>query len=122
MDLAVCYRPSLGAHGAGGDWYDLFPRSDGGLVVVIGDVAGHGDDAVAAAAALRSVIAEQVRTGAPLHGVFTTATTILGDDPAPCFATAVMLHVDRPRWRLGYLSAGHPCAIIRRPDGTVDSL
>jgi len=88
---------------------------------VIGDAAGHGDDAVAAAVAMRSIISGQVRRAAPLQGVFATATAIVGDR-APYFATAVMLHVDRPRWRLGYLSAGHPCALVRRPGGTVDCL
>jgi len=121
VDLPVCYRPSSGARGSGGDWYDIFPPNDGGLVVVIGDVAGHGNGAVAAAAAMRTIIRGQLRKRAPLHGVFATVTAIVGDR-APYFATAVMLHVDRPRWRLGYLSAGHPCALVRRPGGTVDSL
>ena len=61
------------------------------MVVVIGDAAGHGDDAVAAAVAMRSIISGQVRRAAPLQGVFATATAIVGDR-APYFATAVMLH------------------------------
>jgi serine phosphatase RsbU (regulator of sigma subunit) len=75
---------------------------------------------VAAACEIRGIIADLVRSGTPLHSVFATATKTVGDRVP--FAAALLLHVDRPRWRLGYLSAGHPCALIRRPDGPVESL
>jgi len=49
IDVAVRYRPVGEGHLVGGDWYDalLLPSRD--VLLVVGDVAGHGIDAVVAA-------------------------------------------------------------------------
>ena len=41
-DFALHYEPQ---QAIGGDFYDVIPRQDGRLLVVIGDVAGHGPEA-----------------------------------------------------------------------------
>ncbi|MGY1782359.1 PP2C family protein-serine/threonine phosphatase [Geodermatophilus sp. SYSU D01036] len=56
LEVAVRYRPAVSQHLVGGDWYDAFPRPDGTTVLVIGDVAGHGVEAAAAMAQLRSAV------------------------------------------------------------------
>jgi len=52
LELAAAYLPARDA-AMGGDWYDAFPV-DGGVCLVIGDVAGHGLKAAAVMAQLRN--------------------------------------------------------------------
>ena len=54
-------RPATGPAGpsateVGGDWYDAVPVADGGLLLVMGDVAGRGVGAAAMMGQLRSAI------------------------------------------------------------------
>ena len=45
VELAAVYRPADVIVDVGGDWYDAFTVDDGPLVLVVGDVAGHGIEA-----------------------------------------------------------------------------
>jgi hypothetical protein len=121
LDIAVHYEPASGAVGIGGDWYDTIALDDGSLVVVVGDVTGHGVEAVAAMAQLQHLIAGLIRTDTPLDRVFAQANAMLAEVDA-IYATAQLIHVDH-RWRrVGYLSAGHPPALLRLPNGEVTTL
>ena len=121
LDIAVRYLPGNDALGMGGDWYDTVARPDGTLVLVMGDVAGHGVEALATMAQLRYLISGLVQTGTPLHRVFPELNRMLARDDG-VYATAQMLHLDPVHQRLSYLSAGHPWALLRRPTGDVEVL
>jgi phosphoserine phosphatase RsbU/P len=54
-DIATRYVPSAEL-GVGGDWYDVFPLTEGRVGVVIGDVAGHGLPAAVVMGRLRSAL------------------------------------------------------------------
>ena len=54
LSLAAVYLPARDAP-MGGDWYDAFPV-DGGICLVIGDVAGHGVQSAAVMAQLRNAV------------------------------------------------------------------
>jgi GAF domain-containing protein len=121
VDIAARYDPASDIVGIGGDWYDAVALDDGSLVVIVGDVTGHGVEAVTAMAELQSLITGLVRSGTPLGGIFSLASTMLAAG-GPCCATAQLLHVDARQRRLGYLNAGHPWALLRRPDGSIARL
>jgi PAS domain S-box-containing protein len=121
LELAAFYEPAAAAVGMGGDWYDAIPMADGSLVVIMGDVVGHGVEAVASMARLQHLITGLVRTGTPLDQVFERADTMARASDA-IFATSVLLHIDTADRRLGVLSAGHPWPLLRTPDGTVHLL
>ena len=63
IDVAVRYRPVGEGHLVGGDWYDtlLLPSQD--VLVVVGDVAGHGIDAVTGMVAARNSLRALAITG-----------------------------------------------------------
>jgi serine phosphatase RsbU (regulator of sigma subunit) len=105
----------------GGDWYEVIPLDDGSAVVVVGDVIGHGVEAIAAMAQLQYLVAGLLRSDTPLGAVFARTTAMIQAD-SPLYATAQLLHVDPAHSRLGYLNAGHPWALLRRPDGSVERL
>jgi serine phosphatase RsbU (regulator of sigma subunit)/PAS domain-containing protein len=64
IDVAVRYRPVGEGHLVGGDWYDalLLPSQD--VLLVVGDVAGHGIDAVTGMVAARNSLRALAITGA----------------------------------------------------------
>lgn len=118
------YQPAVSGLGIGGDWYEGIVDDRGRLVVVIGDVAGHGVPAAADMAQLRAAISTLVRAGTPLELVFDLATSSLradGDLDSP-IATAAAAVVDVAAGSVHYVSAGHPPLMLRRPDGAVEVL
>jgi serine phosphatase RsbU (regulator of sigma subunit) len=121
LEVATRYLPGKDAVGIGGDWYDTVACSDGSLVVVVGDVAGHGVEAVAAMAQLQYLISGQVRTTTSLSRVFDAVNEMIEGDGG-IYATAQLFHLDPKRHRLGYYNAGHPWALLRHADGRVDRL
>jgi hypothetical protein len=65
VDIAVGYRTADGGRReVSGDWYDVFPMADGDLLLVIGDIAGHGQDAVHAMDRAREALRTLISTGA----------------------------------------------------------
>ncbi|MEU9305375.1 SpoIIE family protein phosphatase [Streptomyces sp. NPDC048269] len=50
------YRPAAGGAGVGGDWFDVIPLPSSRVAFVVGDVVGHGLDATAAMARLRTAV------------------------------------------------------------------
>ena len=73
VDLAARYRPAGDGSLIGGDFYDVLPRADGGVDLVIGDVTGKG----ARAAALTAQVRHTLRTAARYE-----------DSPAGCWTSS----------------------------------
>ena len=121
LDIAVRYRPGQPSAGLGGDWYDTVVNADGDLVVVIGDVAGHGAGAVARMTHLRSLIRAALNCAVPLERVWWSVNHAIEDGPG-LYATAQLFRVDHRGQRLGYSNAGHPWALIRPVNGPVRRL
>jgi serine phosphatase RsbU (regulator of sigma subunit)/PAS domain-containing protein len=63
MDLAVRYRPVGEGQLVGGDWYDTLLLPSGDVLLVVGDVAGHGIDAVTGMVAARNSLRGLAITG-----------------------------------------------------------
>jgi Stage II sporulation protein E (SpoIIE) len=63
LDIAVRYRPA-GTDRVAGDWYDVMPMPGGDLLVVVGDIAGHGVSAVTAMVGARKALRGLADTGA----------------------------------------------------------
>jgi PAS domain S-box-containing protein len=65
IDLAARYVPGLGGREVGGDFYLVHRLEDGRLLLVIGDVMGHGTQAAARMGQLRAVLAAYAYDGDP---------------------------------------------------------
>jgi PAS domain-containing protein len=63
VEVAVRYRPAEPGHLVAGDWYDavLMPGKD--LLLVVGDITGHGIDAVTGMVAARNALRGLAATG-----------------------------------------------------------
>ncbi|MFG1779273.1 SpoIIE family protein phosphatase [Micromonospora sp. NPDC049051] len=124
MRIAARYDPGVDGNAAGGDFYDAFLLPDGGLGIVLGDVAGHDVQAAArmgqVRAALRALALTDPRPDAVLAGLDRLVTSLGAEgDTHELFVTVVFGVVDADRQRLTLASAGHPAPLIRRcaPDG-----
>jgi serine phosphatase RsbU (regulator of sigma subunit) len=80
------------------------------VYLVIGDVTGHGSEAVAAMAELKSVVQHLLRSDAPIDAVCEQADLILVR--RGILATAQIVEVDRTARRLRYINAGHPPPVL----------
>ncbi|MFJ3230932.1 SpoIIE family protein phosphatase [Streptomyces sp. NPDC086787] len=129
LRIEVAYLPAQSEIHVGGDWFSAVELPDEEALFVIGDVAGHGIDAVATMAQLRFTTKGMVSTGSSLTGVLARLNTLLLQS-RDSNATATML-VGRyePRGRrLEWAQAGHlPLLLLRggqaryldRPDGVL---
>ncbi len=125
-DVAATCLP---AFTVGGDFYDHY-RSGDLLAVTVADVMGKGLGAAIVASAVRASIRGSARFllengGEPDAGaVARMAADHLEQDfeHTETFVTAFFASVDLPSGRIGYVDAGHGLAMIRRADGTIDSL
>lgn len=100
--LSAHYEPAAGGR-IGGDWYDAFTLPDGRLIVLLGDVAGHGIPAAGTMAQLRSVLRAHLFTGtAPADALHLLNQFSLHLLPRT-FATVVVARIDLTS---GYVEAG----------------
>ena len=67
VEIAVRYRPAQARYLVAGDWYDTLALPGGDLLLVVGDIAGHGIDAVTGMVAARNALRGLAATGTEPH-------------------------------------------------------
>lgn len=111
LDVAVAYQSALDEVGIGGDWYSVVDLPTM-TYLVIGDIAGHGADAVAVMAEVKTIIRHLLTAGTPMEEVMRQADDSLQARHA--FASAVLVGVDKRSNDLSYVNAGHPYPLLTR--------
>jgi serine phosphatase RsbU (regulator of sigma subunit)/DNA-binding response OmpR family regulator/anti-sigma regulatory factor (Ser/Thr protein kinase) len=111
LDIATSYRPA-GAGLVGGDWYDVLPLPDGTVLLVIGDVAGHGLPAAAAMSQIRTALrVVLLRERSPGAIVADVNRFVLGSDIGT-FATMAVVRLDPGTGACTMAAAGHVPPIL----------
>jgi serine phosphatase RsbU (regulator of sigma subunit) len=121
VELAARYRPAGDAGDVGGDFYDVFPTTDGQWGLAIGDVAGKGPDAAAVTALARHTLhvaaAYEERPGRVLKAL----NDALIEDTPRTLLTAVYARLTAgPPATIEVACGGHPLPLIVRRDGRVE--
>jgi serine phosphatase RsbU (regulator of sigma subunit)/PAS domain-containing protein len=108
----------------GGDFYDIYPAGPG-WGIAVGDVCGKGQDAAAVTAAARhSIRVLAHRDANPATVLQGTNEIMLTEEFGGRFVTASVAYLE---WRdeelsVELASAGHPAALVMRPDGRITPL
>ena len=124
LEFAAAYIGAQQWQETSGDFYDVFPASDG-WAIAIGDVCGKGQDAAAMTAAARHSIRALAHVHDSPEDVLTAANQVLlAGDYGERFVTASLgflrQHDGRVQVRLG--GCGHPGPALVRADGRVEIL
>ena len=124
-EIAVRYRPAAQQAQVGGDWYDAFPTADDATFLVVGDVAGHDQNAAAAMGQVRNLLrgVAYAQPGSP-SVVLTTLDRAICHLDVDVLATAVLARVHRSAAGpvLQWTNAGHPPPVLVTADGAVSLL
>ncbi|WP_293235964.1 SpoIIE family protein phosphatase [Mycolicibacterium sp.] len=105
--LTAHYEPAAGGR-VGGDWYDAFMLRDDRLIVLLGDVAGHGLVAAGIMAQLRNVLRAHLFTGAEPVEALRELNDFSRHLMPRTFATVIILRVDLGTGHVEAACAGHP--------------
>jgi GAF domain-containing protein len=119
--LGARYLPAETRYGIGGDWYDAVLLPGGRILLLVGDVAGHGLKAAITMGQMRSA----ARALAPTHGpaaLLDALDQFVGSGPDVLSATAAVAVIDPAERTLRYCLAGHPPLLLRDLDGTLTML
>jgi hypothetical protein len=114
LQLTVAYRPADGP-AAGGDFYDAFALPDGRVGLLLGDISGHGRQALAKTTLVRFTVRAHLEAGlSPREALAISGRSLdgrLSDD----FATVIAAIHDPIHGTLTFASAGHPPPLILGP-------
>ena len=111
LNLSVAYRPAEGP-AAGGDFYDVFETEEGRVAVILGDVAGHGHDAVRQAALTRYTLRAFLKETGDPRSTLALAGHALSEPGCDQFATVAIAIYDPAVGSLTYALAGHPPPLL----------
>jgi GAF domain-containing protein len=119
--LGASYLPAENPYGIGGDWYDAVPLPGGRIMLIVGDVAGHGLEAAITMGQVRSA-ARALAPAYPPGQLLAALDQFICDtfaEPMVTAAAAVISPADRS---VRYCLAGHPPPLLRGPGGSVQVL
>ena len=114
LEIAARCRPALAGPLGAGDWYDTFPLPGGDVLVVVGDIAGHGIEAVADMVVARNALRGLAATGAEpgdLLGMLNRAVCLFTEELT---GTVVCARYTPATRELRWARAGHlPLVLVR---------
>ena len=99
----------IAAEYAAGDYFDYLSMRDGSLLVVIGDVAGHGFSSALGMAMTSAHLRSFVEYHSDIQEILTRTNGIMCKETEETrFVTLFLLRLDPASQSFGYVNAGHP--------------
>ncbi|MFJ2239979.1 SpoIIE family protein phosphatase [Streptomyces sp. NPDC087859] len=124
VEVEVIYRAAGEGNEVGGDFYDVFPISDGAYGFAIGDVCGTGPNAAAVTGLARHALRLLAREGLSGPAVLERLNSAILDEGARSRFLTLLYGEMRPQAdgsaELKVVCAGHPLPLRLRQDGTVE--
>jgi PAS domain-containing protein len=121
VEVAVRYRPAEAGRLVGGDWYDTLVLPGKDLLLVVGDIAGHGIEAVTGMVAARNALRGLAITGAGPAGLLKHLNYAACHLTEGIAGTVICGQYDPNARVLRWARAGHLPPILAR-GGTTEAL
>jgi serine phosphatase RsbU (regulator of sigma subunit) len=116
LRVHALYVPAQVGGEVGGDWYDVVPVADGQLLLVIGDVSGHGVEAATTMALVRHATLAYVAQDHHPGVVLSKLSQFVRARTSDYFATVLCVLIDVEGHRLTIASAGHLAPLLLEGD------
>ncbi|WP_030395642.1 fused response regulator/phosphatase [Kitasatospora purpeofusca] len=121
VDLAVRYEPASDRSEIGGDFYEAI-ETPAGLLLAIGDVAGHSLEAAMVMGELRHALRAYAIEGHDPRTLLQRLDALLVQLRPGITATVCLVLVEPGRRRVRIANAGHLPPLLRLPDGSAHFL
>jgi serine phosphatase RsbU (regulator of sigma subunit) len=109
----------------GGDYLDLIPLATGGILIIVGDVAGKGLASALVGMSFRSAFRAMANANLPLLEIATQMNLLHygeGSEARHRYVTAMMIRLDDKRNIMEVVNAGHNPAFLLDANGTVTKI
>jgi len=117
IQIAARYEAASEAFEVGGDWYDTIDLGESRIGVVVGDIVGHGIEAMTSMGRLRTAFATLALKYDDPADLLTEVDGLVGGPDGAGYATVFYAIVDTGQGAIGYASAGHPPGLLLSPSG-----
>ena len=117
LRFSAKYLPAGSGIKVGGDWYDVFPLTNGRVAFVIGDVVGRGVLAASVMAEIRTALRAYMAQGHNLSEVIVMLNELLISMGRSRGATLSILALDPEAEELEAVAAGHLPPLLIEPNG-----
>lgn len=118
IDIAARYEAAGDALVVGGDWYDTIDLGDDRIGLAVGDIVGHGIDAMVSMGRLRAALTALALHNDEPASLLMELDEFVGGPIGADYATVIYAIVDLRRQKVHYASAGHPPGLLVSPDGS----
>lgn len=114
LEVVARYRPAEAGHLVSGDWYDTVMLPTKQVMLAVGDIAGHGLDAVTGMVALRNCLRGLAITGAGPASLLNWLNGVACHLTEDILGTAICGLYDPVKGELRWARAGHLPAVLVR--------
>ena len=117
VEVGWRYVPGTAGALIGGDWYDALETAPGRVLLVVGDVMGHGLSAAALMGQLRTTVRALARVQVPAEDIVRTLDDELQRTAPERLTTMVLVEVDLTRGTALVTNSGHLPPVLIGPGG-----
>jgi serine phosphatase RsbU (regulator of sigma subunit)/integral membrane sensor domain MASE1/anti-sigma regulatory factor (Ser/Thr protein kinase) len=117
LDIAARYEAAGDLVDVGGDWYDTIELDDSRIGLVVGDIVGHGIEAMTSMGRLRTALAALALHNDDPANLLMELDEFVGGPDGTKYATVFYVIIDFETRGATYASAGHPPGLLLSPNG-----
>ena len=112
LSVSARYVPAQSGGDVGGDWYDVVAVEERRVLLVIGDVSGHGVEAATTMALVRHATLAYIAEDHRPAGVLEKLSEFVSGGTGDYFATVLCALIDVDERRIAVASAGHLAPLL----------